>query len=576
MNDSLVGTTLGQYELVAPLGQGGMASVYRGFQPSLNRSVAVKVLPLARIPDPTLPARFRREALMAASLLHPNVVPVYDFGEWEGHLYIVMALVAGGTLKERATAPLPVDAAVRLVGQVADALGFAHAQGIFHRDVKPTNVLLERADWAMLGDFGIARALGDMTGLTSPFGTIGTPAYMAPEQWLGGEIDGRADLYALGAVLYQLLTGTVPFTATTAPALMRQHLEAPVPPLSAHRGGLPRGFEDVIQTALAKQPEARYQYAAELKAALEAARGGRTPDPPSRTLPAAMDHRADTGPFLGQTLRVPMTSRTIEQPSRHAGTGRAIPILIALVIVLVTLLAGTVGYIVAGGRLDPTPRSATPTQQPVAAQPSVTILPTAALQAPAPAPPTATAPPPTQPVPPTQAAPALIEPTTEPAMPTAPPPTAAPPTVAPPTAVPPTPALKPTAAPKPTVAQPAAPAKPSAAVDRRFGLIERHVSDYFAALNAGDHARALQVCCTAGFRARNPLDQWRRNFTGVTDLQFTTPFRYPTVEPDRIIAEVDYSFLNSTGTRQFFTLRWTFVPGGNDWLADDATAARRR
>ena len=162
MNESLVGTKLGQYELLAPLGQGGMATVYRSVQPMLNRTVAVKVLPLSRIPDPSMPARFRREAQLAASLMHPNIVPIYDFGEWQGYLYIVMALVAGGTLKERAEAQLPVDAAVRLVSQVADALAFAHAQGIYHRDIKPTNVLLERADWAMLGDFGIARAIGDI------------------------------------------------------------------------------------------------------------------------------------------------------------------------------------------------------------------------------------------------------------------------------------------------------------------------------------------------------------------------------------------------------------------------------
>ena len=193
----MVGMTLGQYELHAPLGQGGMATVYRGFQPSLSRTVAVKVLPLTRLPDPTLPARFRREAQLAASLMHPNVVPVYDFGEWQGYLYIVMALVTGGTLKDRMERQLPVEAIVQLVGQVADGLAYAHGQGIFHRDVKPTNVLLASADWAMLGDFGIARALGDMTRLTGPYGTIGTPAYMAPEQWVGGEIDGRADIYSL-------------------------------------------------------------------------------------------------------------------------------------------------------------------------------------------------------------------------------------------------------------------------------------------------------------------------------------------------------------------------------------------
>ena len=146
----------------------------------------MKVLPLTHLPGSDAAARFRREAQLAASLMHPNVVLVYDFGEWQGYLYIVMALVAGGTLEARMERPLPVASIVELVSQVADGLAYAHGQGIFHRDVKPTNVLLASADWAMLGDFGIARALGDMTRLAGPYGTIGTPAYMAPEQWWVG------------------------------------------------------------------------------------------------------------------------------------------------------------------------------------------------------------------------------------------------------------------------------------------------------------------------------------------------------------------------------------------------------
>ena len=223
-----------------------MATVYRGFQPSLGRAVAVKILPLHTLADPTLPARFRREARLAASLMHPNVLPVYDFGEWEAYLYIVMALVNGGTLKERMEFPVPLEANVRLVGQIADALTYAHGQGVYHRDVKPTNVLLANADWAMLGDFGIARTLGETTRLTSPYGTIGTPAYMAPEQWLGSEVDGRADIYALGVILYELLTGSLPFAATTSEGLMRQHLEAPIPLVTDRARTVPASFDEVI------------------------------------------------------------------------------------------------------------------------------------------------------------------------------------------------------------------------------------------------------------------------------------------------------------------------------------------
>src|SRR5262249_34944494 len=156
--------------------------------------------------------------------------PVYDFGEWQGHLYIVMTLIAGGALKDRLQGPMPVETAGRVVGQIAGALGDAHGEGIFYRDGKPAHVLLAARRWAVLRDFGIARALGETTRLTGPYGTIGTPAYMAPEQWLGGDIDGRADLYSLGIVLYELLAGSPPFTATTSQGLMRQHLEVPVPP----------------------------------------------------------------------------------------------------------------------------------------------------------------------------------------------------------------------------------------------------------------------------------------------------------------------------------------------------------
>ena len=445
MNESLVGTKLGQYELHAALGQGGMATVYRAVQPTLNRSVAVKVLPLSRLPDPSMPARFRREAQLAASLLHPNIVPVYDFGEWEGYLYIVMALVAGGTLKDRADAQLPVEAVVRLVGQVADALAFAHAQGIYHRDIKPTNVLLERADWAMLGDFGIARAIGDMTRLTSPYGTIGTPAYMAPEQWLGGDIDGRADLYSLGIVLYQLLTGSVPFTAPTSEGLMRQHLDMPAPSLSSRRPGLPPGLEDVVQTALAKEPDARYRHAGEFKAALEAAvRLAHAPGPPTQTHLASADGPITTNPHLGQTYRVPAPDERAPEPR----SGKVVQVLIALVLLLVGLLAGMIGYIAAGGRPNTVTPAATPTTLAAATQ----APPAQVTQPSAPTPPAQGAAPSEPPIP------------TQPPAPT---PTTLPaardvaneePTPAPPTAAPPPPPA-PTATPRPALIQPTAPAK---------------------------------------------------------------------------------------------------------------------
>ena len=241
-----------------------------------------------------------------------------------------------------------------------------------HRDVKPTNVLLAPGDWAMLSDFGIARALGETTRLTSPYSTIGTPVYMAPEQWVGGEVDGRADLYSLGIVLYELLAGSPPFAATTSEGLMRQHLEMPVPALASRRPDLPPAFEDVVQIALAKEPERRYRHAGELKAALEAAA---RQDPalglPTSTNLAATGPSSTTHPFLGTTMRVADQVRTpapAPQQRRHGGMPTAILVAV-LVLVLVVLLAGTVGYIMAGRRSDPRISTSPPSTSETAAVP---------------------------------------------------------------------------------------------------------------------------------------------------------------------------------------------------------------
>lgn len=576
MIDPLIGQTLGQYQLIAPLGYGGMATVYQGFQPALGRPVAVKILSLSRLPDPTLPARFRREARLAASLMHPNIVPVYDFGEWQGHLYIVMALVPGGTLKDRMDARVPVESVVRLVGQVADALGFAHAQGIFHRDVKPTNILLAAADWAMLSDFGIARALGETTRLTNPRGTIGTPAYMAPEQWLGGDVDGRADVYSLGVVLYELLAGSPPFTATTSEGLMRQHLESPVPSLRSRRRDLPPGFEDAVQTALAKDPASRFRRAAELKEALEdAARAHQRHAHASQTNVASMTFGSTTSPYLGHTVRVDQAPQTSGASERRGSRGVLVPLLVGLVMLLIVMLAGTVGYLLAGGRLD---RSSDPATVAGPTSPSISTA-TVGGQG-APATPTPLLLPPitarAETGPPSALVSTSVPPT--PAPPTPIPPTPAPPTPIPSTPVPPTAAPTPPPPPTATVAQ-----KPAATGvtafprrDPRFAEIERRVAEYFAALNAEDYPRAQTVCCTPAWRARYPVEEWRRNFTGVTDLRFSMPFRYPVVEASRVVAEIDYSFVNSSGNRRSLTLRWTFVPIGSEWLADEAIAVPQR
>ena len=551
MRDPLLGTMLAQYELQDQLGAGGMAIVYRGFQPSLGRAVAVKVLPPGLLTDPTLPARFRREARLAANLMHANIVPVYDFGEWEGYLYIVMALITGGTLKDRMEAPLPLHAVVRLVGQVADALGFAHNQGVYHRDVKPANVLLAASDWAMLSDFGIARALGETTRLTLPYGTLGTPVYMAPEQWLGHEIDGRADIYSLGVVLYELLAGRPPFAATTAQGLMRQHLESPVPPLTSRDTDVPAALHEVIGTALAKRPEDRFQHAGQFKVALEDAvqndHGAHGPASPTRrvtgVLPRETPNSERTIPNIvpDEELR----RRPRANPRRREPVP-TLPILLGFMLVLVIALAVGMGYLLAGGRGST--QTVAPTQ---AGATAISRVPSG----------------------PTQAG-FQVTSTTSTGATDTPPPTSAPkPTAQQPTGVSPTSPPKPAVEPKaaPPTSPPASTPAPTVRADSRFPQIERRVENYFQALNDGDYAKAHAICCTPSWRSRYPLDEWQRNFAGVADLRYSTAFRYTTVEPTRVVAEVDYSFV-SRGDRRYFVLRWTFVPTGGEWLADDAQA----
>jgi serine/threonine protein kinase len=269
--DQLIGQTLGRYRITEALGEGGMAQVFKAFQPGLERVVAVKVLPEYYMRDERFLARFQREAQAIAHLSHPNILPVYDFGR-EGDLtYIVMQYVDGGTLKDLLDDELPYERIGDLLGQAADALDYAHGQGILHRDVKPSNMLIERRQRVLLSDFGLAKMVGDQESITATGVGIGTPAYMSPEQGQGEGVDARTDVYALGVILYEMVTGRVPFRAETPMAVIIKHVTAPLPLPRSINPAVPKSVEAVILKALAKDKEDRYASAGAMMTAFKRA-----------------------------------------------------------------------------------------------------------------------------------------------------------------------------------------------------------------------------------------------------------------------------------------------------------------
>ena len=272
----LTGVTLGKYRLIEKLGQGGMAQVYRAHQADLDRYVAIKILHPHLTGDEEFAARFQREARAIAALEHPHIVRVYDFATDHGVAFLVMEFLDGANLKTRVRElnsrreRMDLREVAHIIGAIADALAHAHRHGVVHRDVKPSNVILARDDRPVLSDFGIARMV-DAPTLTASGSTLGTPAYLSPEQARGEPGDARSDIYALGVILYQLCTGHLPFDADTPYAIILKHLTAPLPPPRALRPDLPVAFERVILKALAKDPAARYQTASEMGAAIRAA-----------------------------------------------------------------------------------------------------------------------------------------------------------------------------------------------------------------------------------------------------------------------------------------------------------------
>jgi len=267
--------TIGRYRVEAEVGRGGMGVVYRAFDPALRRRVAVKLIAPHLAEEPTLLARFQREAASAAQLRHPNIATVYEYGEHEGTPFIAFEWVEGRTLKALLAdeAPLPLERALRLLEPIGAALDHAHARGVIHRDVKPGNILVGADDHPVIIDFGLAW-LGSATALTASGSFFGTPRYMSPEQIQGLQVDGRSDLYSLAVILFEALAGEPPFDADTTPALLHKQLHSPPPRLRTLRADLPARVEAAVERGLAKDPQKRLPTAASLMQAMRAPPAG--------------------------------------------------------------------------------------------------------------------------------------------------------------------------------------------------------------------------------------------------------------------------------------------------------------
>ncbi len=274
----LVGQTLGHYRLITPIGHGGMGTVFQAMHINTGREAAVKVMLSYLNENEEALKRFEREIQAIVKLEHPHIVPVIDYGTDDSISFIVMRLLKGGTMADWLATHGRYDLkdAVKPIGQISRALSYAHRQGVIHRDIKPANILFDNDRNAYLSDFGVAKVLGqNSTQLTGTAGGIGTPDYAAPEQWVQSDVDARADVYALGAVVYHILTGRTPFDGETPFATIKSHFEEELTPPSAVHPGVPMTIDFVLENALAKDPDDRYQSVEQFYSAFKAAIAGR-------------------------------------------------------------------------------------------------------------------------------------------------------------------------------------------------------------------------------------------------------------------------------------------------------------
>src|SRR5258706_7709793 len=248
----------GRYIIKSELGRGGMATVYHAYDPSFDREVAIKVLPREMLHDPQFRSRFERELKIVAALTHPAIVPVYDVGDEDGQPYFVMRYMSGGSLTgEIAKGNFSLEDTARIITRIAQGLVYAHKKGVVHRDLKPDNILFDDSGDPFISDFGVAKLTESTSSLTGS-GVIGTPAYMSTEQAQGLNVDGRSDVYGLGVIVYQMMSGQQPYKSDTPMHVAVIHITDPVPEILKILPSLPEGVDNVIKTSMAKDREQRY------------------------------------------------------------------------------------------------------------------------------------------------------------------------------------------------------------------------------------------------------------------------------------------------------------------------------
>ncbi|GIU92781.1 MAG: serine/threonine-protein kinase PknB [Acidimicrobiia bacterium] len=339
-----------RYRIVSHLARGGMADVYRGYDELLGRNVAIKVLHQQLSNDEAFVKRFRKEAQAAANLTHPNIVGIYDWGQFDSTYFIVMELVEGRSLRDvlRSEGPLLPRRATEIAAEVAAALSVAHRAGLVHRDVKPGNILLAPDGTVKVTDFGIARAWDDSQELTRTGAVMGTATYFSPEQAQGGKVDERSDIYSLGVVLYEMLTGQPPFRGDSPVAVAYQHVSAEAPPPSRLNPDVPAELDAIVGKCLQKDPQARYQTAEELRTDLWRALQGEKPMAGAVPPPAAADDATRVLAVPPATVPPDEAYRQLEEPPSSnlgfiVGTFALLATLIVLVILTFDLFSGSGG-----------------------------------------------------------------------------------------------------------------------------------------------------------------------------------------------------------------------------------------